>query len=44
VTQAVADVAKVPVKSIHIVIREGRRLHYTFGGEPMPEYQPAGGG
>jgi hypothetical protein len=44
VTQVVAEVAKVPVKSIHIVIREGRGLHYMFGGEAVPEYQPAGGG
>ncbi len=38
----VAEVAKVPVESIHIVIREGRSLHYTFGGEPMPETSPPG--
>jgi 4-oxalocrotonate tautomerase family enzyme len=43
-TQVVAEVGKVPVKSIHIVIREGRGLHYMFGGEHVPEYQPAGGG
>jgi phenylpyruvate tautomerase PptA (4-oxalocrotonate tautomerase family) len=42
VSQAVAEAAKVPVKSIHIVIREGRGLHYTFGGEPAPETSPPG--
>jgi phenylpyruvate tautomerase PptA (4-oxalocrotonate tautomerase family) len=36
VIQVVAEAAKVPVESIHIVIREGRGLHYTFGGEPVP--------
>ena len=41
-TQVVAEVAKVPVESIHIVIREGLGLHYTFGGEPVPETSPPG--
>ena len=43
-TNVVAEVGKVPVKSIHIVIREGRGLHYMFGGEHVPEFKPAGGG
>jgi phenylpyruvate tautomerase PptA (4-oxalocrotonate tautomerase family) len=38
----VAEVGKVPVKSIHIVIREGRGLHYMFGGEHVPEFKPTG--
>ena len=43
-SNVVAEVGKVPVNSIHIVIREGRGLHYMFGGEHVPEYQPAKGG
>jgi phenylpyruvate tautomerase PptA (4-oxalocrotonate tautomerase family) len=43
-TNVVAEVGKVPVKSIHVVIREGRGLHYMFGGEHVPEFKPAGGG
>ncbi|HEY1474707.1 MAG TPA: tautomerase family protein [Pseudolabrys sp.] len=43
-TNVVAEVGKVPIKSIHIVIREGRGLHYMFGGEPVPEFKAAGGG
>lgn len=28
-TKVVAEVGKVPIKSVHIVIREGRGLHYV---------------
>ena len=43
-TNVVAEVGKVPVKSIHIVIREGRGLHYMFGGEHIAEFEPTGNG
>lgn len=43
-SNAVAEVGKVPVKSIPIVIREGRGLHFMLGGEYVPEFKPAGGG
>ncbi len=43
-TKVVAEVGKVPVKSIHIVIREARGLHYCFGGEHVPEFKASGGG
>jgi phenylpyruvate tautomerase PptA (4-oxalocrotonate tautomerase family) len=42
-SKVVAEVGKVPVESIHIVIREGRGRHDMFGGEPVPEFTPAGG-
>jgi phenylpyruvate tautomerase PptA (4-oxalocrotonate tautomerase family) len=43
-TKVVAEVGKVPVNSIHIVIREGRGLHFMFGGEHVPEFKaPASG-
>ena len=32
-TKVVAEVGKVPIKSVHIVIREARGLHFMFGGE-----------
>ena len=40
ITKVVSDVGNVPIKRIHIVIREGRGLHYTFGGESVPEFEP----
>jgi 4-oxalocrotonate tautomerase family enzyme len=40
ITNVVAEVGKVPVKSVHVVIREGRGLHFMFGGESIPEYRP----
>ncbi len=43
-TKVVAEVGKVPIKSVHIVIREARGLHFMFGGEPAPEFKSAGGG
>ena len=43
-TKVVAEVGKVPIKSVHIVIREARGLHFMFGGEPVPEFKPAAGG
>src|SRR5450830_1740093 len=43
-TKVVAEVGKVPIKSVYIVIREGRGLHFMFGGEPVPEFKPAAGG
>jgi 4-oxalocrotonate tautomerase len=43
-TKVVAEIEKVSIKSIHIVIREGRGLHYMFGGEHVSEFKPAGGG
>jgi 4-oxalocrotonate tautomerase family enzyme len=43
-TNVVAEVGKLPVKSIHIVIREGRGLRTMFGGDHGPEFKaPAGG-
>ena len=41
-TKVVAEVGKVPIKSVHIVIREGRGLHYMFGGELCPNTNPPG--
>ncbi len=29
-----------PPEHIHVVIREARGLHYRFGGEIVPEYEP----
>ena len=43
-TKVVAEVGKVPIKSVHIVIGEGRGLHFMFGGEPVPEFKPAAAG
>src|ERR1039457_3618006 len=43
-TKVVAEVGKVPIKSVHIVIREGRGLHFMFGGEPVPELKAAAAG
>jgi len=43
-TKVVAEVGKVPIKSVHIVIREGRGLHFMFGGESVPEFKTAAGG
>jgi 4-oxalocrotonate tautomerase family enzyme len=43
-TKLVAEVGKVPIKSVHIVIREGRGLHFMFGGEPVLEFKPVGAG
>lgn len=43
-TKTVADIGKVPINSIHIVIREARGLNFCFGGEHVPEFRPAGGG
>ncbi len=43
-TKLVAEVGKVPIKSVHIVIRDARDLPYSFAGAPMPEWIPAGGG
>ena len=43
-SNVVAEVGKVPLKSIHVVICEGRGRHTMFGGEPGPEFKPAGGG
>ena len=40
ITNLVAKVGDVPIKHIHVVIREGRGLHYMFGGEQVPEYEP----
>lgn len=39
----VAEAGKVPVNSIHIVIREGRGLHFMFGGASVPEFKPTAG-
>jgi phenylpyruvate tautomerase PptA (4-oxalocrotonate tautomerase family) len=43
-SNVVAEGGKVPLKSIHVVIREGRGRHTMFGGEPGPAFKPAGGG
>jgi 4-oxalocrotonate tautomerase family enzyme len=37
-TRVVHEIGKVPISSIHVVIREARGLHYTFGGVRVPEY------
>ncbi len=39
ITEVVAKTGNVPVHHIHVVIREGRGLHYMFGGEHVPEYE-----
>jgi 4-oxalocrotonate tautomerase family enzyme len=38
-TRVVHEVRNVPVSSIHVVIREARGLHYTFGGKRVPEFK-----
>ena len=44
ITKVVAETGNVPIQHIHVVIREGRGLHYMFGGEHVPEFEsPADG-
>ena len=38
-TRVVHEVGNVPISSIHVVIREARGLHYTFGGKRVPEFK-----
>ncbi len=40
ISKLVAEVGNVPTDHIHVVIREARGLHYMFGGEHVPEYEP----
>ncbi|HEY4981904.1 MAG TPA: tautomerase family protein [Pseudolabrys sp.] len=44
ITNLIQEVGKVPVERIHVVIREGRGLHFAFGGEHVPEFKPSAGG
>ena len=39
ITTVVSEVGNVAVEKVHIVIREGRGLHYMFGGKHVPEYE-----
>ena len=41
ITTVVSKVGNVPVERIHVVIREGRGLHFMFGGEHVAEYEPS---
>ena len=43
VTNVVHEVGRVPVERVHVVIREGRGLHFAFGGEHVPEFKAGGG-
>ena len=42
ITDVVSRVGNVAVEKVHIVIREGRGLHYMFGGKQVAEYEPPG--
>ena len=44
ITDLVSRVGELPVENVHVVIREGRGLHYMFGGKQVPEYEPRGRG
>ena len=44
ITDVVSRVGNVGVEKVHIVIREGRGLHYMFGGKHVAEYEPPGDG
>ena len=44
ITTVVSQVGNVPVERIHVVIREGRGLHFMFGGKNVAEYEPPGDG
>ena len=37
ITAVVSKVGNVPVEKIHVVIREGRGLHFMFGGKHVAE-------
>ena len=39
-TTVVSEVGNVGVEKIHVVIREGRGLHFMFGGKHVAEYEP----
>lgn len=44
ITAVVSEVGNVAVEKIHVVIREGRGLHFMFGGKHVAEYEPHGDG
>lgn len=44
ITSVASTVGNVPAERIHVVIREGRGLHFMFGGEHVAEYEPSGDG
>ncbi len=40
ITAVVSEVGNVGAEKVHVVIREARGLHYTFGGKRVAEYEP----
>ena len=40
ITAVVSDVGNVAVEKVHVVIREGRGLHFMFGGQHVAEHEP----
>lgn len=42
ITAVVSEAGNVPVEKIHVVIREGRGLHFMFGGKQVAERKLAG--